>query len=77
MQAAPPPLSAREQEMAAIREAERVAGSGYTGSQTRKSHVTSSVVGLAWGSGVEEAIKDLAQSSQTKLVVLASAYDYP
>ncbi|THH20690.1 hypothetical protein EW146_g712 [Bondarzewia mesenterica] len=68
--AAEAPMSAKEKEMADVREAERQAGGGaYEGSRGRQNHIGTGV-GLNWTAEVEDAVKDLASSSRNRLVVL-------
>lgn len=72
--AAPKPLSVREQEMADIRAAERAAGSGgYVGSRARQSPIGAGV-GLNWSEEVENAVKDLGQGEDSKVVIIASNF---
>ncbi|KAI0647244.1 actin depolymerizing protein [Trametes meyenii] len=69
--AAPPPMSAREKEMEEVKAAEREAGGrNYEGSRARQSHVGQGV-GLKWSSEAESAIKDLAESDDSRVVVLS------
>lgn len=73
--AAPKPLSAREQEMADVRAAERDAGAGgggYEGSGARQNHLGTGV-GLSWAPEVEEAVSELAKGEGNGLVVIVSA----
>lgn len=73
--AAPKPLSAREQEMADIRAAERDAGAGgggYEGSGARQ-NLLGTGVGLAWTPEVEEAVGELGRGEGSGLVVIVSA----
>ena len=69
--AAPKPMSAREQEMADIRAAEREGGGGYDGSRSRQNHVGAGV-GLNWSSEVEEAVRELGIGDGSRLVVIVS-----
>lgn len=68
-QAAPKPLSAREQEMADIKAAEREAGNSYEGSNARKNHIGQGV-GLSWSSEAENAVKGLVSQNDSRIVVL-------
>lgn len=68
-QAAPKPLSAREQEMADIKAAEREAGNGYEGSNARKNHIGQRV-GLSWSSEAENAVKGLGSRDDGRIVIL-------
>ncbi|KAH7908584.1 actin depolymerizing protein [Hygrophoropsis aurantiaca] len=67
--AAPKPLSAREQEMADIKAAEREAGNTYEGSRGRQNHLGTGV-GLSWSTDAEEAIKALMTSDSDRLVII-------
>lgn len=67
--AAPQPLSAREQEIADARAAERAAGGTYDGSSARRNHV-GQTVGMKWNDEVEQAVKNLGQGSGSELVIL-------
>ncbi|KAG9028193.1 Twinfilin-1 [Tulasnella sp. JGI-2019a] len=53
--AAPPPMSAREQELYNIKAAEKEMGEAYEGSRARKNHV-GTTVGVKWSPEVEEAV---------------------
>lgn len=68
-QAAPKPLSAREQEMANIRAAEREAGNRYEGSNARKNHIGQRV-GLSWSSEAEDAVKGLGSRNDSRIIIL-------
>lgn len=68
-QAAPKPLSAREQEMANIKAAEREAGNSYEGSNARKNHIGQRV-GLSWSLEAEDAVKGLGSQNNSRIVVL-------
>lgn len=68
-QAAPKPLSAREQEMANIKAAEREAGNSYEGSNARKNHIGQRV-GLSWSSEAEDAVKGLGSRNASRIVIL-------
>jgi len=73
--AAPKPLSAREQELADVRAAEREAGGGgYDGSRARLSHVGTGV-GLNWSGEVEEAVVKLGEGEGSEVIVIVSACD--
>ncbi|KAJ7047287.1 hypothetical protein C8F04DRAFT_1449 [Mycena alexandri] len=67
---APKPLSASEQEMADVRAAERQAGglSAYQGSRARTTHI-GQTIGMPWSPDLEEAVKGLAESDDSALVV--------
>jgi twinfilin-like protein len=69
-QAAPKPLSSREQEIADLRVAENATAS-YEGSRSRASHVGTGV-GLNWSPEAEQAIASLAQGDQCTIVILVS-----
>ncbi|KIJ63252.1 hypothetical protein HYDPIDRAFT_113217 [Hydnomerulius pinastri MD-312] len=69
-QAAPKPLSAREQEMADIKAAEREAGTKYEGSRVRQNHLGQSEVGYKWHQDAEDAVKELSTGEGNRLVVL-------
>ncbi|KAI6038453.1 hypothetical protein EDC04DRAFT_2570053 [Pisolithus marmoratus] len=70
-QAAPQPLSTREQEMADIKAAEReVAGNAYEGSRARQNHLGDGRVGYKWSSEAEEAVKQLGHGEGNQLVIL-------
>ncbi|KAI0372856.1 actin depolymerizing protein [Pilatotrama ljubarskyi] len=69
--AAPPPMSAREKEMEAVKAAEREAGGrSYEGSRARQNHVGQGV-GLKWSDEAQDAIKDLGASGDSRVVVLS------
>ncbi|EIW60075.1 actin depolymerizing protein [Trametes versicolor FP-101664 SS1] len=69
--AAPPPMSAREKEMEAVKAAEREAGGRiYEGSRARQSHVGQGV-GLNWTDEAANAIKELGAAEDSRLVVLS------
>lgn len=71
---APQPLSAREQEMADIRAAEREAGgASYEGSSARRNHLGARV-GLSWAPEVEEAVKELWMGESSRLVVIVGHF---
>ncbi|KAF5391927.1 hypothetical protein D9757_001841 [Collybiopsis confluens] len=67
--AAPKPLSAREQEVADIRAAERENAPSYEGSRTRQSMVGTGV-GLKWSLNVESAVEDLGKGQDSAIVVI-------
>ncbi len=70
--AAPKPMSAREKEMEAVKAAEREAGGrSYEGNRARQNHIGQGVF-LKWSSEAEEAIKELATSEDSRLVILVS-----
>ncbi|KAF9068699.1 hypothetical protein BDP27DRAFT_1421687 [Rhodocollybia butyracea] len=66
--AAPKPLSAREQEMADIRAAERSTPT-YEGSRARTS-IVGTGVGLDWTPEVESAVEDLGKGEEDAIVVI-------
>ncbi|KAG1748929.1 actin depolymerizing protein [Suillus paluster] len=68
-QAAPKPLSAREQEMENIKAVEREAGNSYEGSSARKNHIGQRV-GLSWSSEAEDAVKGLSSLDDSRIVIL-------
>ena len=67
--AAPQPLSAREQEIADARAAERASGVAYEGSSARRNHVGVSV-GMKWSEEAEKAVKSLGEGSDSYLILL-------
>lgn len=67
--AAPKPLSAREQEMADIRAAERSTAPTYEGSRARTS-IVGTGVGLDWTAEVESAVEDLGKGEEDAIVVI-------
>lgn len=71
-QTAPKPLSAREQEIADIRAAEREAGASYEGSRVRQNHLGNQEVGYTWGKDAREAVGELRAGEGSRLVVLVS-----
>ncbi|KAL4065256.1 actin depolymerizing protein [Scleroderma citrinum] len=73
--AAPKPLSAREQEIADIKAAEREAGVVYEGSRARQNHLGQGKVGYQWSSEAEDAVRRLGNSEGNHLVVLVSWMD--
>ena len=69
---APKPLSAREEEMANIRAAERAAGtSTYQGSGVRKSHVHGGLE-LQIPQDIQDALKGMSDASGPMLVIVVS-----
>lgn len=68
-QAAPKPLSTREQEMENIKAAEREAGNSYEGSNARKNHIGRRV-GLSWSSNAEDVVKGLGSRNDSRVVIL-------
>ncbi|RPD66332.1 actin depolymerizing protein [Lentinus tigrinus ALCF2SS1-7] len=67
--AAPKPMSAWEKEMEEVKAAEREAGGrSYEGSQARQNHVGQGV-SLKWSPEVEEAVKELGATEESRLVV--------
>lgn len=74
--AAPKPLSAREQEMADIKAAEREAGGDAGGgSRGRVNHVGTGV-SVGWSEDVETAVRGLAEEEGGKLVVVVSLIQF-
>ena len=69
--AAPQPLSAREQEIADARAAERASGAVYEGSSARRNHL-GTVVGMQWSEDAEKAVRDLGEGDGSSLVLLVS-----
>lgn len=70
-QAAPQPMSTREQEMADIRAAEReAAGNTYEGSRARQNHLGDGKVGYKWSSEAEDAVKRLGHGEGSQVVIL-------
>ena len=67
--AAPQPLSAREQELADARAMERAAGSSYEGTRGRLSHVGDGF-GLAWTAEVEDAVRTFGKASRDAIILL-------
>lgn len=67
---APNPLSAREQEIADLREAENEAAS-YAGSKARTSHIGAGV-GLNWSPEVEHAVTNLGAGIGCSIVIIVS-----
>jgi len=67
---APNPLSAREQEIADLREAENEAAS-YAGSKVRVTHMGTGV-GLNWSPEVEHAVTKLGKGTDCSLVIIVS-----
>ncbi|PAV23919.1 actin depolymerizing [Pyrrhoderma noxium] len=68
--AAPQPLSAREQELADARAMERAAGSSYEGTRGRLSHVGDGF-GLAWTAEVEDAVRTFGKASRDAIILLS------
>jgi twinfilin-like protein len=68
--AAPKPMSAREREAAAARDAERDAG--YGGSGQRANHL-GTVIGMKWADDAREAVQALAGGDDSRLVLLVGA----
>ena len=67
---APKPLSAAEQEMQDVKNAERAAGnSTYQGSSARVNHV-GNAVGFAWSQEAEDAVNSLAQGDDCRIIIL-------
>lgn len=75
--AAPKPMSAREQEIADIRAAEREAGVVYEGSRARHNHLGQGKVGYHWSAEAEDAVKRLGNGEGNHVVVLVSCVDDP
>lgn len=71
-QAAPKPLSAREQEIADIKASEREAGAGYEGSRARQNHLGNQEVGYTWVEDAREAVGALRAGGGSRLVILVS-----
>ncbi|KAH0830339.1 hypothetical protein J3R83DRAFT_1731 [Lanmaoa asiatica] len=69
-QAAPKPLSAREQEIADIKAAEREAGATYEGSRARQNHLGNQEVGYTWVEDAREAVRELRAGEGSRLVIL-------
>jgi twinfilin-like protein len=69
-QAAPKPLSAREQEIADIKAAEREAGASYEGSRARQNHLGNQQVGYTWAEDAREAVGELRAGEGSRLVIL-------
>lgn len=72
-QTAPKPLSAREQEIADIKAAEREASGNYEGSRGRQNHLGNQEIGYAWAEDAREAVGELRAAEGSRLVVLVSA----
>jgi len=68
--AAPKPLSAREQEIADIRAAERVNAPAYEGSRARTS-IVGTGVGLNWTAEVENAVEELGRGEEGSIVTVS------
>lgn len=73
--AAPKPLSAREQEMADVRAAEREGGVAYDGSRARASPIGTGV-GLNWSEEVEDAVKKLGEGDGCEVAIIVSGALY-
>ena len=69
-QAAPKPLSSREQEAADARIAENAAAT-YAGSRVTANHIGTGV-GLNWSPEADEAVAQLAEGGQTAIIILVS-----
>ncbi|KAI9569001.1 actin depolymerizing protein [Boletus coccyginus] len=69
-QAAPKPLSAREQEIADIKAFEREAGASYEGSRARQNHLGNQEVGYTWVEDAREAVGALRAGEGSRLVIL-------
>jgi twinfilin len=69
-QAAPKPMTPREKEIEEIKLAEG-RSAAYDGSRVRRSHVAGAV-GFQWSPEAEQAVKELGDSQQGKLVTLVS-----
>lgn len=67
---APNPLSAREKEIADLREAENEAGL-YAGSKVRATHIGTGV-GLNWSAEAEHAVTSLGAGSGCSIVIIVS-----
>ncbi|KAJ7684629.1 actin depolymerizing protein [Mycena polygramma] len=66
---APPPLSAREREMADVLAAERAGNvDAYQGSRARDSPI-GNTLGMPWAPELEQAVKDLGEGDDSALVV--------
>ena len=66
--AAPKPMTAREREMEEIKLAETRSAT-YDGSRARRTHV-GNTVGFQWSPEAEQAVKELGESQEGKLVLL-------
>jgi len=69
-QAAPQPLSVREQEIAEIKAAEREASASYEGSRARQNHLGSREIGYVWVEEAREAVAALRAGEGSHLVIL-------
>lgn len=69
-QAAPKPMSAREREMEEIKAAETKSAT-YNGSRDRVAHV-SQEVGFSWIEEVDNAVRELGEGQDNKVIVLVS-----
>ncbi|EMD38353.1 hypothetical protein CERSUDRAFT_48335 [Gelatoporia subvermispora B] len=73
--AAPKPMSAREQEMAAVKAAERDAGGrSYDGSRARQTHIGTGVE-IKWPEEVQQAVEKLVSGEGSELLLLARGID--
>jgi twinfilin-like protein len=71
--AAPKPLSAREQEMADIKAAEREAGGTPYNANAARQSPFGTTVGLKWSNDLEEAVRNLAEATDDHLVTIVSS----
>lgn len=71
-QTAPKPLSAREQEIADIKAAEREAGTTYEGSRARQNHLGNRDIGYTWAEDARETVGKLRAGEGSRLVILVS-----
>ena len=62
-------MSAKEQELADIKAAERDAGSGYVGSSLA-THFPGTVIGFDWPPELIEGVKDLGTATTSQLLVI-------
>ena len=67
-QVAPKPMSTREREMEEIKAAENRSAT-YNGSRDRVAHV-SQEVGFAWAEEIDNAVRELGEGQDSKVVVL-------
>ena len=70
--AAPGPLSAKEQEMADLKAAERGFDNNGMYDGSRSSQNLPKTVGFEWPPELQEAVKSLGASTQSQLVVIVS-----
>lgn len=70
--AAPKPMSNREKVLAEMAEAEKKAADDYQSSSAMKNHMSGAAVGFTWSPEVEEAFKQLAVETSSKLLVVVS-----